>query len=105
MKQKRAINNKLLKEVGSRPCYVCNYKGSINNDAHHVKSKKSGGEDVESNLVSLCRKHHQEIHQYGINKFCNLYPKFSIWLSKNDWYFCPTTEKWKQSKGGNILGQ
>lgn len=95
MKQKRIIDNELLKSVGQRPCYICRSKGSVNNDTHHVKSKKSGGDDLEHNLVSLCRKHHTEIHQYGLNKFSEIYPKFTIWLAQNNWEFCSITNKWK----------
>jgi predicted restriction endonuclease len=106
MKQKRKVDKKLLKLVGSRPCYICGFKGKINNDAHHVKSKKSGGDDVEYNLVSLCSKHHREIHDYGINKFSTIYPTFSIWLARNNWEYCSITNKWKNfNKAGSFLGE
>lgn len=30
---------------------------------HHIKTKGSGGDDVETNLITLCPKHHDAAHR------------------------------------------
>ena len=37
-------------------------------DAHHVTTRGAGGPDAE-NLVPLCRTHHSELHQMGVDSF------------------------------------
>ena len=29
-------------------------------DAHHIKTKGSGGDDTKENLITLCRRHHHQ---------------------------------------------
>ena len=29
-------------------------------DPHHIKTKGSGGDDTKENLITLCRKHHDQ---------------------------------------------
>lgn len=36
---------------------------------HHIKTKGSGGHDHSKNLMPLCQKHHNEIHQIGLREF------------------------------------
>lgn len=31
-------------------------------DVHHIETRGSGGDDVLTNLVGLCRKHHNLVH-------------------------------------------
>lgn len=31
-------------------------------DVHHIETRGSGGDDVVTNLVCLCRKHHNLVH-------------------------------------------
>lgn len=54
-------------------------------DPCHLKSRGSGGDDVESNLLSLCRTHHGEQHQIGFVKFCEKYPAVERELNKKGW--------------------
>lgn len=37
-------------------------------DAHHIKSKGSGGGDTYENGISLCRRHHQLAHRNLITR-------------------------------------
>ena len=98
-KQHRIVNLKLLKELRKKSCYAC---GILPTEIHHVKSKKSGGHDVESNLWPLCRHHHVEVHKIGLNRFVDKY-KLVEWLLKHGWEFSNTTNKWFfNSKGGVI---
>lgn len=79
------IEDQLLRDhFSSQRCLICNNPPP--NDGHHVKSRGSGGHDIAVNLVTLCRRHHTELHQYGINKFIQVYPKFLPVLSEKGWY-------------------
>lgn len=62
-KKRREENKDCLDEIRSMECSVCGAPPP--SDAHHMKTKGSGGGDTLENLVSLCRKHHQEIHTLG----------------------------------------
>ena len=48
--------------------YCWSPEGRALNDAAHVKGKATGAGDA-GNLVSLCRRGHQELHAYGIKSF------------------------------------
>lgn len=58
-KNKRIVNKKLLKDKKGI-CQICNKKGQT--DRHHKKTKGSGGDDTEENLIEVCRKCHRLIH-------------------------------------------
>ena len=60
---------KSLKDfVKSLPCLVKNENCYGRTDAHHVKTRGSGGKE-KNNLVPLCRAHHIYIHSCGKNTF------------------------------------
>lgn len=42
-------------------------------DAHHWKTRGSGGTDALNNLAPLCRVHHVEVHQIGVKTFFRKY--------------------------------
>ena len=47
----------------------CRFPGCANDryvDAHHIRHWADGGETKPSNLVSLCRFHHREVHEGGV---------------------------------------
>jgi 5-methylcytosine-specific restriction endonuclease McrA len=46
--------------VNHQPCY----KPSV--DAHHVQTRGRGGKDTLDNLIGLCRKHHDWVHDNGV---------------------------------------
>lgn len=58
-KNKRIVNKKLLKNKKG-VCQICGKKGST--EKHHKKSKGSGGNDTEENLIEVCRICHTKIH-------------------------------------------
>lgn len=58
-KNKRIENKKLLKDKKG-VCQICGKKGST--EKHHKKSKGSGGNDTEENLIEVCRICHTKIH-------------------------------------------
>lgn len=58
-KNKRIVNKKLLKDKKGI-CEICHTKGQT--EKHHKKTKGSGGDDTEENLIEVCRKCHRLIH-------------------------------------------
>jgi len=58
-KNKRIVNKKLLHDTKGK-CEVCNRVTKT--EKHHIKTKGSGGNDTEDNLIEVCRKCHTLIH-------------------------------------------
>ena len=56
-------------------------------DWHHVKTRRSGGTEEATNLVPLCRYHHNMWHQYGARYMYDTFPIIEIWIDDNGWYF------------------
>jgi 5-methylcytosine-specific restriction endonuclease McrA len=63
----RIVNKALIKAINALPCNACLKPAP--NDAHHIKSRGSGGHDETHNLVALCRSCHQNLHRIGLNSF------------------------------------
>lgn len=99
MKPKRKVDKALIKQINQGRCIVCS---ALNPDAHHVRSRRAGGDDVQSNLMPLCRVHHQECHSKGLNRFSDKYSSVLGWLIRNNWEFNQIAMKWYQAKGGHI---
>ena len=78
-KQKRIVNTAMIESLKELTCYICGYHIV---DVHHLNSKGSGGDDIENNLITLCRKHHSELHQIGLKKFSWKYPRIKEFLTK-----------------------
>lgn len=63
----RSMTEKIYRMDGGR----CGYFGCTSepSEAHHIIFRSQGGEDTPDNLISLCRKHHEMVHngvtQYG----------------------------------------
>jgi hypothetical protein len=109
-KYNRIKNVKLLEEVRKQRCLLIASTSREDccvgsTDPHHIKSVGSGGHDIETNVIPLCRKHHTEVHAIGLNRFSNKYAKIAVWLSKNGWSFNPSNNKWSfdNNTGGVIL--
>lgn len=91
-KIKRIIDEELLDVVRSLPCVACNKPPP--NHAHHLFSKGSGGDDVASNIISLCFSDHREIHDHGLTAMADKYPSVRYWLELAGWEYCETRKKW-----------
>lgn len=83
MKPKRISNPKLLAEIRLKPCIAC---GHTRSDAAHIKSKGSGGDDIESNLLPLCRVCHSLQHRIGWSQFLLKNIKVNMHLTEMGWY-------------------
>lgn len=78
-KPQRIVNRKLLDSYQGQPCAVLGPKSDVGGresayhwgkiDPHHIKTRGSGGDDVDENLANLCRWHHRCIHNDGIKTF------------------------------------
>jgi 5-methylcytosine-specific restriction endonuclease McrA len=64
-KHKRIIDKELLKKKDGY-CKYCGKWGYTEN--HHIKSKASGGNDEESNIIELCRECHTRVHAGNISR-------------------------------------
>jgi hypothetical protein len=63
--------------IGHSRCEIC----GLHSDApHHIRTRGAGGDDDSTNLLALCTTHHNEIHQYGEQKFARLYPRMTARL-------------------------
>ena len=60
-KDKKLINSK------KHNCEYCGKKNCYTN-THHIKSKGSGGDDTEDNLIELCGVCHRKVHDGLIGK-------------------------------------
>lgn len=62
------------KQVLARDGYICRaVEGPITVglcigplDVHHWRLRSTGGEDISPNLITLCRFHHQEMHNWRL---------------------------------------
>lgn len=61
------------------PCEVCQKPSP--SDACHIRSRGAGGGDELFNLMSLCRREHQEQHSIGIKSFVKKYSLSVSWES------------------------
>jgi len=89
---KRIENRDLLDQYQKMPCENCGSRKGVS--AHHVHAKKSGGHDIECNLIPLCFDCHRSCHDKGRTTFAKEnYPVFN-WLNLNGWEFNEITNKW-----------
>lgn len=77
-KQKRIVDKELIETVKGLPCLACGKEPC--GDAHHVKSRGSGGHDIATNLMPLCREHHVAVHVIGMKKFAKIHMIVRHWL-------------------------
>ena len=61
------VKNKKLIENKKHKCEFCGKEKCYTN-THHIKSKGSGGNDVEDNLIELCGNCHRLVHDGIIKK-------------------------------------
>lgn len=69
----------------STPCLACGYTTENGNTFHHIKSRGSGGSDHAQNMMPLCQKHHNLVHNMGLSKFADFHPRVHDWLLRNEW--------------------
>ncbi len=92
LKQKRIVDDKLCASYRFMPCLVC--RDTFGIVGHHIKSKGSGGHDIDENLMPLCVAHHSEVHNIGLVSFSKRYAKVRVFLKGMGWYLCQFKNKW-----------
>lgn len=59
-----AKRDKALAYYG-RKCYLCGVTGDdVQIDVHHNTYERVGGSELMSDLIPLCREHHEMFHKY-----------------------------------------
>lgn len=71
----------------NKPCIVCGMNQDNMVTFHHIYTRKAYPEYSEEkfNLMPLCQKHHNEIHQIGTVSFSQKYQSAEDWLVRNGW--------------------
>ena len=82
-KKSRIESQSTLDLFRGKPCEICKKPS----DPCHIKSQGSGGDDVEYNLISLCRAHHVQSHAIGWLKFSDRHERVKTILSRKGWSF------------------
>lgn len=65
---------RIVHERDSHRCVQCLLPGN-NLDAHHIIPVSDGGLDEVSNMITLCRKCHTEVHKIGWESFTEVFSK------------------------------
>lgn len=66
-------------EVYERDQGRCRMCGRLGTELHHVKFRSQGGRGVSTNALTLCTKHHSEVHSnaeladYWVQTYIELY--------------------------------
>lgn len=66
-KKRRLNDESALERARMLPCVRCGKPPP--NDPAHIKSKGSGGDDIDDNLLPLCRECHRYQHWIGWPRF------------------------------------
>lgn len=58
------MTNPVYERVRHRDYHLCRVclRGSQPTEVHHIILRSAGGEDVEDNLILLCKDHHMDAH-------------------------------------------
>lgn len=91
MKTYRIVDTMAKDAAKAMPCVVC---ARFESDPHHLVSRGAGGDDVEWNLLPLCRICHTAIHKAGLTTFSNKHPQVKAWLIEKGWVFNDFRNKW-----------
>ncbi len=75
-------------------CTICGESRDNTVCLHHVTTRKSGGTDDDFNLMPLCLKCHNEMHNKGLVSMSIKYLNVKKWLSVNGWKLCHFRGKW-----------
>jgi hypothetical protein len=73
-------------EAHGLKCTVCSVWGEGLVCFHHLHHRGSMGTDHPKNLMPLCQKHHNEVHQLALTRFSAKYPPAKEWLLNNGWH-------------------
>jgi 5-methylcytosine-specific restriction endonuclease McrA len=64
IREARVAYARLRRQILDRDGWRCQECGSFANlDVHHVRRRSALGDDVETNLITLCRECHRLVHR------------------------------------------
>lgn len=81
-KPTRINDLKLRARIKEGRCIVCGARGC---DPDHIKTRGSGGDDIPTNIVPQCRRHHSDRHALGWVRFLEKYPSARLALEAKGW--------------------
>jgi 5-methylcytosine-specific restriction endonuclease McrA len=82
-KSKTDKDQDFLEAIKELQCLACGTHPP--NDAHHIKTRGSGGGDDHWNLMPLCRNCHTVIHKMGLTQFIGNFPHVEQFLIDLGW--------------------
>lgn len=82
-KSKTDKDRDFLEAIRALQCLGCGAQPP--NDAHHIKTRGSGGGDDHWNLMPLCRNCHTHVHKIGLVNFLGLHPHIEDYLTALGW--------------------
>jgi hypothetical protein len=91
-KSHRKIDEELIREVSKQACVVCGKRPA--GEAHHIKTKGSGGGDYIWNLCPVDRFCHQRFHSKGLNHMVRRFNPVREFLIRNNWEWDATLNRW-----------
>ncbi len=85
-KKKRVVNKELLEKMRKRPCDACKRVPTkdVPNQACHIQTRGSGGDDIESNLYTGCLWCH-DLQGKSWQKIFEKYPFFRQVIYDKGW--------------------
>lgn len=80
------INTFYTKSTINRTCVIC---GAVNADLAHYQAVGKGRnrnkiDHTDNKVLALCRKHHTEQHQIGMDTFNNKYHLTDSWVDVDE---------------------
>lgn len=85
MKKAAEKDSEFLAAIRQLPCLAC---ASFPSEAHHIKTRGSGGDDSWWNVIPLCSAHHtgnQGWHYLGWRTFVRRFPHIEKHLKNLGW--------------------
>lgn len=79
-KPRRKQDRELIKYIKEELwCIAC---GEPSPEAHHVKTRGAGGDDVAKNLIPVCRRHHNMFHSKGAKYMRERFEPVNLWFEQ-----------------------
>jgi hypothetical protein len=87
-KPQRIEDEELLARRRIEACWVCGRasRADLRNQASHIKTRGSGGDDLEWNVISKCARCHSEWGTVGAVTFIKRHPAFGSRIYALGWY-------------------
>lgn len=89
----------MAKYRSEKPCVSCNWFAENEVCFHHLYGRKAHGTiNEEWNLLPVCQRCHNEVHNVGLTTFASENIWVEEWLLNHGWQFDKFLEKWIHEK-------